>query len=90
MHNHLTQPRTLKKACARYNRAAEAAGSDKRIDFEEGIHGWPWTVTQTFDIDGAPSQQTWGFTSEHKAATFVIDAAVFMEMSVRRPAVATA
>lgn len=84
------QPRKLKPACTRYNRAAEACGSDKRLTYRENDRGWPWSVTQMFNIDGAPSEKTWGFTSEHKAATFVIDAAVFMEMSVRRPAVATA
>lgn len=79
------QHRTLKQMCARYNKAARACGSVKRITFQEGDQGWAWTVTQTFEIDGAPSQQTWGFTTEHKAATFVLDAAVFMEMSGGRP-----
>ena len=82
--------KNLKQLCERYNKAAKACGSAKRMFHKEGDAfdargGWAWTVTQTFKIDGAPSQQTWGFNTKHQAATFVMDAAVFMELSVRRP-----
>lgn len=69
---------TLKKACKRFNAAARKVGSGKRMHFTEGDIGWPWSVTTTDKT--TRDHETRGFSTEHKAITFVSDAATMMEV----------